>query len=129
MSIILVVEDNPLVQDLLCDMLESYGFQVVSANDGMMGLHKIQQQLPDLIISDLDMPRLNGLEMLRVLQQDPITAAIPFIVCSSETDRNTHHLALNQGASAFLHKPFDLVRLIRTVLTQIEGNPTPAQQA
>jgi CheY-like chemotaxis protein len=119
-STILIVEDNPLTQDLLCDMLESHGFKVLSANDGIMGLHKVKEQLPDLIISDLQMPRLNGLELLHVLQQDPITAAIPFIVCTSETSRNMHHMALNQGASAFLNKPFDLARLIRIITAQLE---------
>jgi CheY-like chemotaxis protein len=110
-------------------MLESHGFKVLSANDGVMGLHKAKEQLPDLIISDLQMPRLNGLELLQVLQQDPTTAAIPFIVCTSETNRNMHHLALKQGASAFLNKPFDLTRLIRTVAAQLEGKSSSFESA
>jgi two-component system, OmpR family, alkaline phosphatase synthesis response regulator PhoP len=118
---ILVVEDNPLIQDMLYEILQNQGFTVVCADNGTIGLQAAKAQSPDLIISDLEMPDLNGLELLRRLRQDASIASVPVIICSSVTNSQAQHQALQMGATAYLHKPFNLTQLTKTVTAQLRA--------
>lgn len=122
MKTILVIEDNPFAQDMLCEILESHGLTVVCANDGMTGLQKAKEQLPDLIISDIQMPNLDGLELLEMLRQDPLTESIPIIICTSATNQYAQSWVLQMGATAYLPKPFNVTQLMNTVAAQLDSN-------
>lgn len=119
MATILIVEDNLLVQDMLSEVLQNQSFMVICADDGTMGLQKAKAQIPDLIISDLEMPCLDGLELLRLFRQDPPTDSVPVIICFSATDQQAYHRVLQKKATAYLHKPFNLTQLTHMVADQL----------
>lgn len=120
---ILVIEDNFYFRELLCDCLESYGFDVVSAADGMAGFLVAKKQKPELIISDIDLPVKNGFQVLEEVRSDPNTAEIPFIFYTGASDRRYKNRAEELGANAYLTKPQNLSHLIQAVHQQLQ-NPT-----
>lgn len=119
MSTILVVDDNAHMRELICELLQTNGFKVIWADDGRSGLQQVKIRLPDLIVSDLEMPTMGGLEFLHALQQDPHMAVIPFIVCSSATESAQRQQALALGAVDYLTKPFDCSMLLRSITRQL----------
>lgn len=119
MSKILVIEDELLFQAFLFDILEAHGFQVVLANNGNLGLQMAKEQLPDLILSDIKMPELNGYEVLKALRQDPVTATIPFIFLTGEENRLRYQQLKELGANGLLTKPVDNSVLIRVINAQL----------
>ena len=118
---ILVIEDNFYFRELLCDCLESYGFKVVSAADGMAGSLVAKKQQPELIISDIDLPVKNGFQVLEDIRCDPNTSEIPFIFYTGTSDRCYENLAEELGANAYLTKPLDLSHLIQVVHQQLQN--------
>ena len=78
MKRILVVEDEVDIRDIIHDLLEAKGFQVLCADDGLAGLQLAREQLPDLIISDILMPKMDGYDMLDELRRDPVRGSIAF---------------------------------------------------
>ncbi|HTL88710.1 MAG TPA: response regulator [Leptolyngbya sp.] len=118
---ILVIEDNFQSRELLCDYLEVCGFSVVSADDGKAGLEVANQQLPDLIISDIDMPWMNGFQVLEHLRHNPQTAHIPFVVYTAASERHRKTLATHLGANAYLTKPSDLSAIMQVINQQLQS--------
>lgn len=105
---ILVVDDESNMRFLLRMVLESEGFAVVEARHGAAALELVKEEAPDLIVTDLMMPVMNGRELVQRLRADTETAAIPILVVSS--NRNTDV----DGADGFLRKPFDIDALLET---------------
>ena len=101
---ILVVEDEQPVRELLGMMLEDAGHRVLQAAHGRHGLELAQQERPDLVIADIMMPVLGGVELCHHLKADSETQPIPIILMSAAGER----LARGAGAEAFISKPFDL---------------------
>ncbi len=120
MKKILVIDDDSAVQSLTAKALETRGFRTLTANDGVEGLEVAKNQLPDLIICDIQMPRLNGYETLAALRQDPLTATIPFIFLTGLTDRKDLRQAMGLGADDFLTKPFSITDLMQAVNIRLE---------
>lgn len=120
MKKILVIDDDSAVQSLTVKALETRGFRTVTASDGEEGLEVAKRQLPDLIICDIQMPRLNGYQTLAALRQDPTTATIPFIFLTGLTDRKDLRQAMGLGADDFLTKPFSVTDLMQAVNTRLE---------
>jgi len=79
MATILVIEDEARTRNLMLDCLLAEGFETIEAEDGRVGVQRAQEQLPDLVICDIAMPKLDGYGVLNVLRQDPSTASIPFL--------------------------------------------------
>ncbi len=114
---ILVIDDSSEDSKLLLDFLGSIGFHVYSADNGLTGLELIKQQYPDLIITDLVMPTLNGVDLLQQLRQIKGLQDIPVIVISASVFETDRQRSLAAGANTFLPKPIDLKTLTETLET------------
>lgn len=119
MPTILVIEDEQAVRKNIVDMLKAEGFQAIAAADGEIGIQLAQSQLPDLIICDVMMPRLDGYGVLAAIRESPTTATIPFIFLSAKTERSDLRRGMNLGADDYLTKPFTRVELLETVAVRL----------
>jgi CheY-like chemotaxis protein len=113
----LVAEDEDSIATMLCDALEDEGYDVTLARDGREALDRLRTSPPALVITDLMMPYLDGLELCRAMQADPAYHAIPVIVMSAiEAPQATDGCQY----AAFLKKPFDLQVVLDTITKVIE---------
>ena len=104
---VIVVDDDPILRELMKDQLAALHWRVVAAEDGEQGLELITRERPDLAIVDIYMPRLDGYGLLRHLRQSPHTIDLPVIVCTSHNDRGAIEQAYRLGASHFVTKPIN----------------------
>lgn len=109
---VLVVDDEPSIAKILRKQLEVAGFEVAVAVDGAEGLAKAREWKPELVLLDVMLPKLNGHEVCKALKADPEMARIPVIMLTAKTQRQDQDLAQQQGADAFLTKPFQLSELL-----------------
>jgi two-component system, LytTR family, response regulator len=119
-TLILVIEDDDSVRLPLVDVLEANGYAVLSANNGREGIAVAKDEQPDLIVSDIMMPEVDGYGVFEALQDDPHTAVIPFIFLSAKTDPADIREGLGLGADDYLTKPFDVKTLLETIRTRME---------
>ena len=120
MATILVVDDEQPLRDLLADVLELDGHRVIVAGNGREALAIARRDRPDLVVSDVMMPHLNGVRLCQQLKADPSTASVPVILMSSVGAR----IVAGSGADAFVKKPFDLDEveaIVRTLLLPDSG--------
>ena len=103
---ILIVDDNPDVLSLTACMLKMSGFNVMTAEDGMLGLEIAEAELPDLIITDISMPHLDGIQMISRLRDQSKFSRVPILVISAHGSAMTTE-ALRAGANEAMHKPLD----------------------
>jgi putative two-component system response regulator len=108
---ILLVEDDPQAVGVLEPILISKGYSVTVARDGMEGLEKIKVRQPDLVLMDIDMPRMNGIEVCRAVKNDPGTRLIPVVMLTGFGDLENKIEALQAGADEFLNKPYNSLEL------------------
>jgi len=101
---ILVIEDEAALQKTFGDMLTREGYEVIKALDGEIGLRLARKELPNLIILDLILPKMNGFEVLKALKSDPKTESIPVIVQTNLESMDDIQRALGGGASTYLVK-------------------------
>jgi len=111
---ILLVEDHPDTRDLLALMLRSIGFTVDTADDGFEGLKLAEADRPALIITDLHMPNLDGINMIRILRDQPESRSVPILVVSACESRKIND-AITAGANEALCKPIDFDSLERAI--------------
>lgn len=114
MATILIVDDEPDMRFLLKLVFEAAGHRIVQANHGVAALEHVQESRPDLIVTDLMMPMLDGLGLIERLRSDPDTETIPILVLSS-------HARAVPGADAALTKPFRPHEVLAKGLSLIEG--------
>ena len=112
---VLVIDDDPVILELLRVNFEIEGFAVVSAGDGKEGLERAKKDKPDLILTDIMMPRMDGLELVTQLRREPKTAAIPVILLSAKAQNAEVQAGLEAGADDYITKPFDPLELIDRV--------------
>ena len=112
---ILVIDDSPTQLAVLQDALEERGFSVVTAGNGMEAITRVYQSPPDLIVSDVMMPELNGYHLCRLLKNDNFTAHIPIILLSNRAERHDRFWGENAGAERYLEKTPDLEPILATV--------------
>lgn len=120
MKKILVIEDEEPVRLNIIELLELEGYDVLQAENGKIGLRLAQTETPDLIISDANMPELDGYGVLTALRQNPHTAAIPFIFLTARAERTDMRQGMRLGADDYLTKPFSLNDLMHAVTTRLE---------
>jgi two-component system LytT family response regulator len=120
MSKILILEDDETVRLPLIDLLEAENYDVLAAPDGKQGVDLARKEKPDLIISDIMMPEMDGHAVFEALQKDPITAVIPFIFLTAKTDPSDIREGLGLGADDYLTKPFDQEDLLDSIQTRLE---------
>ncbi|MBP7331805.1 MAG: Alkaline phosphatase synthesis transcriptional regulatory protein PhoP [Firmicutes bacterium ADurb.Bin373] len=119
MSKILLVEDEKNILELVRFNLEREGFEVISTPDGACGLEVAREELPDLIILDVMLPGMNGLEVCRELQQDSSTRFIPVIILSARAEELDRVLGLEMGADDYIVKPFSPRELVARVRARL----------
>ena len=112
---ILVVEDSRSMRAMLEDQLTGHGYDVRCAKDGREALALLSQIRPDLILSDVYMPEMTGLELCEHLHGSPEYSSIPIVVISTENDANNMRQMIGYGAAAFIVKPFNIEQLIITL--------------
>jgi signal transduction histidine kinase len=125
---VLVIDDEGSIREAVSEMLRAEGFEVYSASDGVAGAELAKEHLPDLILCDVMMPRMDGYGMLTVLRKDPLTAAIPFIFLTGKADPEHLRVGMNLGADDYLIKPFTRRDLIRSITTRFEKRSTQNQR-
>ncbi len=109
---IMVVDDNPDIVDILRITLESNGFNVTCAYSGKDLFASLEEQKPDLIILDILMPLMDGLEVLTRLKEDPDTASIPVILLTSKVEYKDILIGYNMGANYYITKPFTSTQVL-----------------
>ena len=115
----LVVDDSMLIRHTVCRFLEAHGFAVDSATNGEEALEKLATRLPAVIITDLEMPRMSGLELISALQARPETAAIPVVVLAGR--RTDSQPALDTRARFVIHKETDIEEQLEKALAAVLG--------
>ena len=120
---ILIVEDEKDILDLVGFNLEQEGFEILKATDGSTALKLAQKKLPDLIILDLMLPKLSGIEVCKILKKDEKTASIPIIMLTAKTDEIDRVLGFELGADDYVTKPFsprELVLRVKAILKRMK---------
>ncbi len=108
MNKVLVVEDSPPQREMITALLKDSGLSVTSASDGVEALEQIAEALPDIVVLDVVMPRMNGYELCRRLKSDPKTQKLPVVMCSTKGEEFDRYWGMKQGADAYIAKPFNL---------------------
>jgi len=117
MATILVVDDEPALLELLVDILDGEGHEMLAARDGVVALGLLTGRRTDLIVTDAMMPRLDGMGLIRSMRHHPDLRDVPVIVLSAAT----HPTLDGLGAVTFLPKPFELTALLAAVATALRG--------
>lgn len=112
---VLVVEDDPTILQLLEVNFEMEGYIVLRAEDGEQGLAMARESRPDVIVSDVMMPKMSGLELVQALKTSADTKAIPVILLSAKAQGSDVRLGLEAGADDYVTKPFEPLDLIDRV--------------
>jgi two-component system, chemotaxis family, sensor histidine kinase and response regulator PixL len=119
---VIVVEDSAPFRQMLAGSLQRAGYQVLEAGDGVEALARLQKETVDLIVSDIEMPRMSGFELLGHLRLDPKLAKIPTVVLTSRASDKYRQMASGLGAKAFLTKPYserELLDVARDLLSPL----------
>src|SRR5215212_6313583 len=121
---ILVVDDEPGIVAIARDYLDRAGFRVLTAGDGAAALRLARAERPSLLVLDLMLPGIDGLDVTRALRQDPATRALPIIMLTARVEETDKLIGLELGADDYLTKPFsprELVARVRAVLRRAAG--------
>lgn len=116
---ILVIEDERVTRTNILNFLDAEGFAAIGAENGRQGIKLAQEHLPELIICDILMPDLDGYDVLTQLQQEPKTAAIPFIFLTVSTDKDNVRRGMTMGADDYLSKPVTSAELRAAIASRI----------
>ncbi len=120
MAKVLIIEDDPFMRSLYKNTFELEGFQVELANDGEKGLNAAKANVPDIILLDIMMPQMNGLQALEQLKLDPDLQKIPVAMLSNLTEEQDAQKALSKGALKYIikseYEPQEIVSMVREIL-------------
>ena len=112
---VLIVEDNELNLKLFCDLLSAHGFAPHAVRDGRDALAKARAQTPDLIIMDIQLPHVSGLELIETIKADPALAAIPIMAVTAYAAKGDEERIRAAGAEAYISKPVPLTKFMEAV--------------
>lgn len=112
---ILAIDDSPTMRSLVAHSLGSAGFQVHLAEDGVQGLQRLPETDPHLVITDINMPRLDGFGVLDGIRTSPTHGSIPVLILTTESGAELKDRARQAGATGWIVKPFDDQRLVGTI--------------
>jgi DNA-binding NarL/FixJ family response regulator len=119
---ILVIEDQPQMRKNICVILEMENFHAISADNGRAGLEMIRRERPDLVLCDVTMPVMDGQEVLEELRASPVTATLPFIFLTANSEKTDVRRGMNLGADDYLTKPVAREDLLAAVKTRLARN-------
>jgi CheY-like chemotaxis protein len=122
MTRILIVDDNELNLELVRDVLELDGFEIDTATSGENAIKKAHAMQPDLVLMDMRMPGMSGLDAMRVLKADASTSHIPVAVLTASVMKGDAERLLTEGFDAYLQKPIDLASFADEVRSLLEMN-------
>jgi two-component system, cell cycle response regulator DivK len=112
---ILVVEDNELNLKLFCDLLRAHGHETRALSDGREAVKEAQAFLPDLVIMDIHLPHVSGLDLIVALKNDPTLAAIPIMAVTAYAGKGDEERIRAAGAEAYVSKPISVMKFMETV--------------
>ncbi|MBG9243672.1 MtrAB system response regulator MtrA [Corynebacterium belfantii] len=121
---ILVVDDDPAISEMLTIVLEAEGFEPVAVTDGAVAVDAFRAESPDLVLLDLMLPGMNGIDICRVIRQE---SAVPIVMLTAKTDTVDVVLGLESGADDYINKPFkpkELIARLRARLRRTEDSPS-----
>ena len=121
MSTILIVEDNVKNMKLVSDLLRAKGYQTLEATTGEKGVELALAHLPDLVLMDIQMPDINGIEAFGRIRADPRTAAVPVVAFTASVTPTDRNRITQAGFSGFVSKPIELKEFLATVKRMAEG--------
>ena len=119
MARILVVEDSPTLVSTVEIMLRKYGHDVLVARNGLTALSSVRVLAPELVLLDIMLPHVNGLEVCDIIKRNPAYKSLPIIIMSGLNHQEDLERAYDVGANAYIIKPFDEQHLIETVQQQL----------
>jgi two-component system cell cycle response regulator DivK len=119
---ILIVEDEPRNMKLMHDLLERFSYQIIEATDGEQGVALSKSSKPDLILMDIMMPKMDGLEATRLIKADVSTNYIPIIALTSYAMKGDRERTIEAGCDAYIPKPVDIGEVLKTVAHFIGKN-------
>ncbi len=125
---ILVIDDEESFGQLITSFLSQQGFEVVAVADGKAGVERAAETLPNLIVCDLNMPGMDGYEVLAALQLDPMLADIPLIFLTGQAQPSQVRQGMNLGADDYLTKPVDLADLLSAVRVRLSRRQAQRQR-
>lgn len=117
-----MVDDSAVVREMISTELRQSGYEVQIAIDGVDAISHIKKHPPDLVITDVVMPRMNGYELCRWIKSDPRTKKIPVMMCSIKDEEFDRYWGMKQGADAYVTKPCppgEMMEAIRYLLTKV----------
>ncbi len=120
-KVILIVEDEPKNLTLLRDLLQVSGYSTIEATDGKQGVELARSKKPGLILMDIQMPKMDGLEATRILKADATTKNIPVLALTSYAMKGDEEKILQAGCDGYLAKPFDIKDLLQEVSKYLLG--------
>lgn len=120
MKKILVIEDDFVLRENACEFLKAENFDAYSASDGAAGVQTAIEIMPDLILCDIAMPKMDGYEVFRTLQTIPVTAQIPFIFITARTQKEDLRLGMQLGADDYITKPYTYDDLLTSINIRLQ---------
>ncbi len=126
---VLIVEDEADIRDLLAFHLEREGYQVSKSRTGPDALRQVRTSPPDLVLLDLMLPEVDGLEVCRRLRQDPRTASLPIVMLTAKSEEVDRILGLELGADDYIVKPFSPKEVVARVRAVLRRSRAPADAA
>jgi two-component system cell cycle response regulator DivK len=123
MSVILIVEDNPRNMKLVRDVLQVKGHSTLEATTGEDGVALATEKLPDLVLMDIQLPGINGIQALAQLRSNATTAKIPVIAVTASVMQQDRKLITEAGFDGYIGKPINLAEFLQTVNAQLERGP------
>jgi two-component system chemotaxis response regulator CheY len=112
---ILTVDDSRTMRDMLMLALSDAGYRVVQAEDGVHGLEVLRNEMPQVVITDINMPRMDGFGFIENVRKSEKHRAIPILVLTTESDADKKDRARKAGATGWIVKPFDPVKLVNAI--------------
>lgn len=115
MTTVMVVDDSTTIRAMLTELLRQNGFEVMEAEDGMAAQKLMKNMRPDLVITDIVMPKMNGYELCRWVKNELPGGSAPVILCSTKGEAFDRHWGMKQGGDAYIIKPFNPEEMMTTV--------------
>jgi twitching motility two-component system response regulator PilH len=119
MTTVMVVDDSPTIRAMLVNLLSQHGLTVVEAEDGVVAKQLLKDSRPDLVITDVVMPNMNGYELCRWVKNE--LEGAPVILCSTKSEAFDRHWAMKQGGDAYIIKPFNPEEMMTAVRSLLQG--------
>jgi two-component system cell cycle response regulator DivK len=129
-KVVLVVEDNPINMKLCQDLLNAHGYNVLQAKDGMQGWELAREHRPDLILMDIQLPDVSGLEVTNRLKSDENLKSIPVIALTAFAMKGDEEKFLQNGCDGYISKPISIFALLQTIeriIAECELNPAECE--